>query len=142
MSTDLKDILKHQPIVLFDGECGFCNKSVRFFLKHEAKNKYMHFAALKSDVGKALKNYFEMDETTDSIVLIKNHSAYIKSCAVLRIATYMKWPWPLAVIFVIIPPFIRNWAYDMIARRRKKIAGKIENCALLVNEDRKRFLDA
>jgi len=52
----------------------------------------------------------------------------------------MKAPWSFAIIFVIIPPFLRNWVYDFIAKRRKKIFGRVESCALLANEDRKRFL--
>jgi len=52
----------------------------------------------------------------------------------------MRGAWPLMVIFVIIPPFMRNWVYDFIARRRQKLFGRVESCALLKNEDRKRFL--
>ena len=100
----------------------------------------MHFAPLESEIGKALRTYFEIDEKIDSIILIKDHSAYIKSCAALRLAPYMKGLWRLAIIFVVIPPFLRNMVYDFIARRRKKIFGRVESCALLANEDRKRFL--
>jgi predicted DCC family thiol-disulfide oxidoreductase YuxK len=138
--NELNDLLKKQPILLFDGECGFCNKTVLFFLKNEKKSKKMHFAPLESVEGKKLREYFEIDSKIDSIILIKDHSAYIKSCAALRLAPYMKGLWPLAIIFVIIPPFLRNLVYDFIARRRKKIFGRTESCALLKNEDRNRFL--
>jgi predicted DCC family thiol-disulfide oxidoreductase YuxK len=137
---DINEILKKQPILLFDGECGFCNKSIKFFLSHE-KNKAMHFAPLKSIVGKELQAYFEIEEKTDSVILIKDHSAYIKTCAVLRVMPYMKGLWPLMVVFVVIPPFIRNAIYDIIAKQRMKIFGRVENCALLPKEDKERFLD-
>ena len=137
---DINEILKKQPILLFDGECGFCSKSVQFFLNHE-KNKKMHFAPLESKTGKELRAYFEIDSKIDSVILIKEHSAYIKSCAALRLAPYMKGLWPLMMAFVIVPPFIRNWVYDLVARRRMKIFGRVENCALLPKEDKERFLD-
>jgi predicted DCC family thiol-disulfide oxidoreductase YuxK len=141
MTKSLDELLLKQPILLFDGECGFCNKSIQFLLKHE-KNKRLHFAPLQSEVGQILRNYFEIDAKTDSIILIKNHSAYIKSCAALRLTVYMKGLWPAMMTFVIIPPFLRNLVYDSIAKRRMKWYGRIENCALLAKEDRERFLDS
>ena len=137
---DINEILKKQPILLFDGECGFCNRSLRYFINHE-KNKTMHFAPLQSAVGKELRAYFEIDEKIDSIILIRDHSAYIKSCAALRLMPYMKGLWPLMIVFVVIPPFIRNWIYDLIAKRRMKIFGRVQNCELLPKEDKDRFLD-
>ncbi|MDO9000270.1 thiol-disulfide oxidoreductase DCC family protein [Sediminibacterium sp.] len=137
---DINEVLKKQPILLFDGECGFCNRSLLYFINHE-KNKTMHFAPLKSKTGKELLAYFEIEAKTDSVILIRDHSAYIKSCAVLRLMPYMKGLWPLMIVFVIIPPFIRNFIYDMIAKRRMKFFGRVDNCALLPKEDRDRFFD-
>jgi predicted DCC family thiol-disulfide oxidoreductase YuxK len=139
MSVDLQHLLGKQPILLFDGECGFCNKSVQFILERE-KNKTLHFAPLQSEAGIALRTYFEIEANTDSMILIKEHSAYIKSCAALRLTRYMKGLWPLMMVFIIIPPFLRNLVYDFIAKRRMRWFGRVENCALLKNEDRSRFL--
>jgi predicted DCC family thiol-disulfide oxidoreductase YuxK len=136
---DVNEILTKQPLLLFDGECGFCNKSVQFFLQRE-KNKLMHFAPLQSDVGQEVKNYFEIDSKIDSIILIKQHSAYIKSCAALRLTLYMKGLWPLMTVFLVIPPFLRNMVYDAIAKRRMKISGRVESCSLIPIEDKPRFL--
>jgi predicted DCC family thiol-disulfide oxidoreductase YuxK len=139
--TDINIALAKQPILLFDGECGFCNKTVQFFLKNENSQKRMHFAPLESEMGKSLREYFEIDPKIDSIILIKEHSAYIKSCAALRLAPFMKGLWPALIVFVVIPPFLRNIVYDFIAKRRKKIFGRVRSCELLANEDKKRFLD-
>lgn len=148
MNNEINDLLKKQPILLFDGECGFCNRAVLFFLKHENKNihhqpfKKMHFASLQSSQGMMLKKYFELDDKIDSLILIKDYSAFIKSCAALRLTIYMKGLWPILVVFVIIPPFLRNIVYNFIAKRRMKIFGRVENCALLKSEDVSRFLDS
>lgn len=145
MNEELNKLLTKQPILLFDGECGFCNRAVLFVLNREKKNpgpgKKLHFAPLESPQGKLLRDYFEISQKVDSMILVKQHSAYIKSCAALRLTIYMRGLWPLMMIFVLIPPFIRNIVYDFIARRRKKIFGKTESCALLKNEDAQRFLD-
>ena len=136
---DINEILTKQPLLLFDGECGFCNKSLQFFIRHE-KNKKMFFAPLKSAVGEEVKTYFEIGNKTDSLILIRDYSAYIKSCAALRLTLYMKGLWPLMCVFLIIPPFLRNIIYDAIAKRRMKIFGRVESCSLIPNEDKVRFL--
>jgi predicted DCC family thiol-disulfide oxidoreductase YuxK len=141
--VNLQEALGKQPILLFDGECGFCNRTVQLFLKHEKRTNgkgRMHFAPLQSEIGSELRKYFEIDPSIDSIILIKDHAAYIKSCAALRLTPYMKGAWPLMKAFVIIPPFIRNIVYDFIARRRMRIFGRVESCALLQQEERTRFL--
>lgn len=146
MNTDINQLLTKQPILLFDGECGFCNRSIQFFLHQERKalkpGKRLNFIPLESDMGKALKAYFEISDKTDSIILVRDHSAYIKSCAALRITQYMKGLWPIMVVFVIIPPFLRNMVYDFIARHRKRFFGRVQSCALLKNEDKSRFFGA
>lgn len=140
MNTEIQKALAKQPLLLFDGECGFCNKTLQFFMRHEKESKKMHFVPLESPTGKALREYFEIDRKIDSIILIKDHSAYIKSCAALRLAPFMKGLWQLAIVFVLIPPFLRNMVYDFIAWRRKKIAGRVESCALFSEQDKKRFI--
>jgi predicted DCC family thiol-disulfide oxidoreductase YuxK len=87
--TRTDEILKKQPILLFDGECGFCNRTVQFFLARENARQSMRFAPLQSEEGRALRKYFSIDEKIDSLILIKHHSAYIKSCAALRLTRYM-----------------------------------------------------
>lgn len=141
MTEYLNQLLAKQPILIFDGECGFCNKSVLFFLKHEkVAGTKIHFASLQSEAGSQLKKYFEIDSKTDSLIFIRDHGAYIKSCAALRLTGYMKGLWPLMQIFLICPPFLRNIVYDYIAKRRMKWFGRLEHCALLKEEDQERFL--
>lgn len=137
--TDINEILKKQPILLIDGDCVLCNNSVNYLLQRESSPK-LSFATLSSETGKALIEYFEIPQDVDSMVLIKNYSVHIKSCAALRLTLYMKGLWPLLVVFVVIPPFLRNIVYDYIAKRRYKKFGKTTNCALIDQKYRNRFL--
>ena len=137
-------LLEKQPILLFDGECGFCNHSVKFFLKRERKingKGVMHFAPLNAPSGQLLRDYFEVDKKIDSIILIRSHSAYIKSCAALRMTLYMKGLWPLLAVLLIIPPFLRNPIYDVVAKNRMRFFGRVEQCALLKGEEQARFFN-
>jgi predicted DCC family thiol-disulfide oxidoreductase YuxK len=135
----IDEILQKQPILLFDGECGFCNKSVAFFLKRE-KNSAMYFAPIASETGIELLKYFELDPKIDSMVLIRNRQAYIRSCAALRLTWYMKGAWPLLSVFLIIPPFLRHPVYNFIAWHRMKLFGRVESCALVPPEKRNRLI--
>lgn len=136
-------LLEKQPLLLFDGECGFCNRSVKFFLKHERKKNgrgAMHFVPLNSPNGAMLRDYFDIDKNIDSIILIRSHGAYIKSCAALRLTLYMKGLWPLLAVFLIIPPFLRNPLYDLVAKNRMRFFGRVQQCALLQDEEQERFI--
>lgn len=137
---DINELLKRQPILLIDGDCILCNNSVNYLLKREKKPE-LSFAPIKSETAKALIDYFEIPENVDSMVLIKNYSVHIKSCAALRLTLYMKGLWPLLVVFVIIPPPLRNLVYDFIAKRRYKKFGKTTQCAMIDPKFRTRFLE-
>lgn len=130
----------HNPILLFDGYCNFCNSSVQFILKHE-KRKQLVFASLQSDVGKELLQQYNIDSTKiDSLVLIENNKAYIKSSAAIRLTKYLKGLYPLAQLFLIIPYLIRNLVYDYIAKNRYKWFGKSESCMIPDQSIANRFL--
>jgi predicted DCC family thiol-disulfide oxidoreductase YuxK len=127
-------------IVLFDGVCNLCNDSVNFIIRHDPKNTFK-FAALQSDIGAELiKNHHIDPNKTDSIVLIQGAEHYIKSSAALRIARELSGGYALLFAFIIIPPFIRNWVYDFIARNRYKWYGRKESCMVPTAELRDRFL--
>ena len=89
-------------IILFDGVCNLCNSSVNFVINHDPKKRFK-FAALQSEVGQKLILDYEIDTTkTDSIILIDNNKAYVKSTAALRIAKYLNRGYPLFYVFIIL----------------------------------------
>jgi len=126
-------------IVLFDGECNFCNHSVRFIYKRDKKGIFK-FASLQSETGKSLLSKHNLSDIgLSSMVLIKDENAFIKSSAALRIFGKLSGLWPLMTMFLIVPRFIRDWVYDIIAKRRKRL---IKNaCEVPTGEFRSRFLE-
>lgn len=130
-----------QLIILFDGVCNFCNGAVRFVIRHDSKNHFK-FAPLQSEVARELLSAHPgYPEKTDSIVLLKGEKIYTKSGAALRISRHLNGLWKLLVVFLIVPPFIRDGVYDLIARKRYKWFGKREECMVPTEELRNRFLD-
>jgi predicted DCC family thiol-disulfide oxidoreductase YuxK len=128
-------------VVLYDGVCGFCNRSVRFIIKRDRKKRFQ-FAALQSGVGKELAAKHGVDgERLEGLVLIENGEATIKSTAALRIVRRLKWPWPVLALLLALPVRIRDWFYDQFATRRYRWFGKSETCSVPARSDRDRFLD-
>lgn len=130
--------MKH--IILFDGDCNFCNASVQFIIKRDP-SAHFQFTSLQSEKGYALKKQFGIAENEDSIVLIKKNKGYTKSSAALRIAKKLDGLWHLLFLFILVPRPIRDGIYKYIAKNRYKWFGKKEDtCQLPPPEMRKRFL--
>ena len=131
----------HKPVLLFDGYCNLCSNSVVFIVKRE-KGDTFRFASLQSDIAdKLLKEANHKEDAPDSIVLVENDKTYYRSAAALKIAKKLKWPWPLLYAFIIIPPFIRDWIYDAIAKRRYKWFGRKEQCFIPPEDMSHKFYD-
>lgn len=128
------------PTILFDGVCNLCNQSVQFVIKHDPSSRF-RFAALQSEFGQAqlAKHSFNKEELT-SIVLLVGDKVYDRSRAALEIARRLNGLWPLLYLFVIVPPFIRNFFYNWISRNRYRWFGKTDECMLPTPELRARFI--
>ena len=136
----MSELPNDTSIILFDGVCNFCNSSVNKIIKHDKKNKFK-FAALQSETGKKLLEKHSIDSTKiDSIILIENDTAFIKSTAILKISKQMSGLYPLAYGFIIIPTFIRNSVYDFIAKNRYKWFGKKDSCMIPTEEVKSKFI--
>ena len=120
---------KHK-VILFDGVCNLCNSSVNFVIRNDKKDVFK-FAPIQSDFGKiALKKHHINSKDTDSIILIDDDNYYIKSSAALYIAKNLSGAYPLLFCFMLVPKFMRNWVYDVVAKNRYKWYGKKENCMI------------
>lgn len=135
-----------QPVLLYDGLCGFCSASVQRILRLE-KQKTMLFAALQGNYGKSILGQHPQLEGIDSLVLIESRvdsdkgRVFVRSDAVLQIAKYLGGPWKLALAAYIIPRSVRDYFYDQFARRRYRWFGKLDACLVPSPELRARFLD-
>jgi len=127
-------------IVLFDGECGLCNRAVDFLLRHDSGRRF-RFASLQSAVGRDLLNKHGLDsEQINSVVLIDGERVYLKSNAVLRIALELPEPWPLAGSLVFVPQGLRDGVYDYVARHRKQWFKPDSSCRTPTEAERSQFL--
>ncbi|MFM9837688.1 MAG: thiol-disulfide oxidoreductase DCC family protein [Cyclobacteriaceae bacterium] len=134
-STSLK------TVVLFDGVCNLCNGSVLFIIKRDQEAKFS-FASLQSSFGQSqLRNFSLPVGELNTIFLIKDEKFFKKSDAALEIAKGMSGLWPALYVFKIVPRFIRNFFYDLIAKNRYRWFGKQDACMIPTPELKARFID-
>ncbi|MBK6266795.1 thiol-disulfide oxidoreductase DCC family protein [Marivirga sp. S37H4] len=131
--------MSDKSIIFFDGVCNLCNGAVNFVIDRDP-NAYFKLAPLQSEIAKQYLGE-EKAEQLDSIVLFENGKLYQKSSAALRISRKLAGGWPLVYTFIIIPPFIRDFFYDIIARNRYKWFGKEDSCRLATPDIKERFLE-
>ena len=134
------------PVLLYDGQCGFCNKGVQRILKHD-KRKTMLFAALQGEYGQSVLTRHPELKGIDSLVFVEPldfaylEQVFVRSDAALRVARYLGGIWTLALVAYIIPRPVRDYLYDQFAKRRYRWFGKYDACVLPPPEVRERFLD-
>ena len=129
-----------ERIILFDGICNLCNHAIQTVIRHDPEEKFS-FASLQGSTGQTLLRRYQLDDLQlDSFVLIKNGKAYTKSTAALQVAGELKGIIRLLKLFIIVPPFIRNGIYMLIARNRYRWFGKRDECMVPSPSLKKRFL--
>lgn len=113
-------IMKGSWIIRYDGYCHLCSATIRWVIRNDRKNRFS-FQALEEG-GE------DLAVGADTVVLQADGATYLKSSAVLRIATNLRFPWPLLGILWLVPRFIRNAVYDLVARNRKRWFGTRSTC--------------
>jgi predicted DCC family thiol-disulfide oxidoreductase YuxK len=133
-------------VLLYDGVCGFCNRLVQFALRHDRENR-LRFATLQGRYGQAaLKRHPEL-HGIESVVFLETsviggvECAYVRSEAILRLASYMGGFWSLLAGARILPAHLRDHLYDVFASRRYRFFGLAQQCPALPSELRARFFD-
>ena len=130
-------------VVLFDGVCNLCNGTIDFLLRRDRRDR-LRFASLQSPAGRRLTDAHGI--TTDppeSMVLIDEGGAHVRSDAALRIARRLGGFWGLVgATGRILPRSLRDAAYNWVARNRYRWFGTRDSCRLPTPEEADRFLEA
>ena len=136
-----EDIPDDAAVVLFDGVCNLCNGFVQFVLPRDPEGEY-RFASLQSDVGQSLLADHDLPtDELESIVLIEGGEAYVKSAAVIRIATGLGGAYRLLAPFRHVPRSVRDRVYDFVADNRYRWFGKKDRCMMPSGDAESRFLE-
>ena len=130
-----------EPLILYDGVCGLCHRSVRFLLKVDAHQR-LTFAPLQGDTAaRARLRYPQIPAGLDSVVLIDDGRVHLRSRVFTVGARHLPYPWRLAYLGRFFPAFIADILYRFVARIRYRVWGKHDVCAIPSPEERARFLE-
>ena len=134
------------PIILYDGVCGLCNRLVQFLLKRDKRGR-LRFASLQSDFAARVLSRHGIDpKDLDTVQVVVNYEqsdeqVVNRSDAVLRAAQELGMPWNiLTTIARIVPRALRDVVYGFVARNRYRVFGKYETCMLPDPNQQHRFM--
>jgi predicted DCC family thiol-disulfide oxidoreductase YuxK len=135
-----------QPVLLYDGTCGFCAESVQFVLRHDRRGT-LRFAALQGAFGTEVRARHPELEGVDSVIWVDPPSdggadrVFVRSDAAIRVARYLGGWFKLVRLGRLLPRFMRDGLYDTIARHRHRLLSNGPSCLIPAPEVRERFLD-
>jgi predicted DCC family thiol-disulfide oxidoreductase YuxK len=133
------------PVLLYDGSCGFCAESVQLVLRHDRRGT-LRFAPLDGPFGRDLLARHPELSSVDSVVWYDPASdraserLLTRSAVALRVARYLGGVWRLAGAARLIPRPIRDRLYDLVARHRHSLVRGGPQCLVPTPEQRARFL--
>jgi len=128
-------------IVLFDGVCNLCCFLVKFIIRRDPDKRF-RFASLQSMKGQQILLNSELPVLdNNSVVYIKEGNYFYRSSAILNILFDLGGLWKIFYVFNIIPTFVLDYVYSIIAKTRYRIFGKRSTCLVPTLEIMDRFLD-
>ena len=133
-------------IVLFDGVCALCDRTVQFLLKRD-KQGVLKFAPLQGPTAAAiLKRHPEIEDNTRSVIFVQNYDTArefisVRSQAILDCVSTLGGAWRVASGLRIVPLFLRDGFYNFIARKRYRWFGKYDECIVPPPERKERFME-
>lgn len=127
-------------IVLFDGTCAFCERSVVFIANRDPR-AYFRFGASQTRAAETLlASHGVRRESARSLILIEDGQVFLRSTAALRIAARLTWPWSLSRVFLWVPRPLRDGVYRLVAAVRHRLAGRSNACEIPPPEIRRRLI--
>jgi len=128
-----------RALFVFDHHCVLCSGGVGFIMKHD-KRRAIAFTSAQKELGAALCRHYGVD-WDESFLLIRNGRPFIKFDGYFEVARAMGGLWHVPTIFAVIPRFILDRVYDLVARNRYKWFGHTqEACAVLTPDQRARLV--
>lgn len=135
-----------RPVLLYDGECGLCNAVVRFLLREDVDAR-MRFAPLQGEPGQTFLRSRGLNTSDfDSIVFVSDWNErdrsdyFVRTAGVLRVCSEIGGLWRVFSWSVVVPRWIRDACYKVVARTRYAVFGEYRPTPLPDPDWSNRFL--
>lgn len=116
-----------KKIIFYDGDCGLCQRSIYLLVKLDTR-KELSFAPLN---GLTYKKFFKEESDLVTVVYFRDGKLFTKSDAIIEVCRSLGGVKKLALLLKLIPRFLRDKVYDLIAGHRKKVS-----CIILKKDER------
>jgi predicted DCC family thiol-disulfide oxidoreductase YuxK len=137
----------NNPVILYDGVCGLCNRMNQFVLARDRRDRF-RFAALQSELAKRILQRHSLNpDALDTVYVVlgfeqPDERLLARSEAVVYILRELGRAWAVAGrIFSVLPLALRNLLYKLVARNRYRLFGKLDTCRIPDAATRQKFLD-
>ncbi len=125
-------------LVLYDGACGFCDRTVRFLASRD-RHRRLRFAPLQGDTARRLRDRgLPIPEDLSTVVLVRGGRVSLRSRAVLEAMSLLPWPWRAVGWLRVVPAPLADAVYGVVARLRHRLLPAPRACP--VPTDPERFL--
>ena len=135
------------PVLFYDADCALCAWSVRFVLRHE-RRATLRFASLEGAFARSIVARHPGLQGLDTVVWYepagesRAERLLARSAAALEVLRYVGGAWKLlGLVAAVVPAPLRDAAYRVLARHRRRLFGRADSCALAPPSVRDRFLD-
>jgi predicted DCC family thiol-disulfide oxidoreductase YuxK len=120
-------------LLLFDGLCGLCARSVEFVVAHD-RHRVFDVASLESPMGQAVTDRAGAvpgDRSTFYAVADYRGATsrpLTKARAALFVLDALGWPWKIAGLVRVLPISALDRVYDVVAKNRYRVFGRTDRC--------------
>ena len=118
-----------EPLIVFDGDCVLCSRSMRLIARLD-RGRFRMVGA-QAPLGQAL--YAHLGLPTDrfeTYLVVVDGRILQRSDALVAMAGQLPRPWRAAGLIRFVPRRLRDAAYDLIARHRYRLFGRRTACGL------------
>ena len=114
-----------KPLILYDGFCALCDRSVSFMQARQRPDTLEYVAQQSPRGQRTLDSIGATGLASDMVILVEGERVSLRSAAALRAFRYLRFPWPLLSIFLVVPTFLRDPVYNLVAHNRYRWFGRL-----------------
>ena len=129
-----------KPIIFYDDVCVMCNGFVSLLLRIDRRQQFL-FAPLGGETSRKILPPLPEDPGQWSMIYVDEAGVHDQSDASLEVYRRLGGIWWLLSLAQLVPRWIRNPAYRVLARNRYRWFGKRDTCRLPTAEEKARFLE-
>ncbi|MBC7412461.1 MAG: DUF393 domain-containing protein [Bacteroidia bacterium] len=107
--------------ILYDGNCKFCTRTTQWLLRYDKQNVLTVLAVQMPEARTILKQSGVQFVNLSTIYFIDNGQVHTKSVAAFNILRYLSKPVYYLSYLRILPKWLTNFGYDVVAKYRHKL---------------------